>query len=502
MDALPQLPPAEPELLQPPPAPVSGEDGEPDEPDDASDASAEPEEGGDNDEAESPLSFIRDRSATPLTTQTVSVAPRSNVSLPTQDHRIQSILTAGARSCIAPGTRHQLITVVTPQITQTVSSLVQAGVISPGRPTSTYRLFLIPKNNTHARILYDLSLVTPRVRAPPCHLPRAMDILADTEARFAIKLDLKDGFFHVPIHPTLSRQLGIRLSTGEAYCWNVLPMGLASAPALMQMVTSEAARLVQKHCPGVRARVYLDDFLFKARTAQALLPVAPLLSEWGFNINVTKSVLVPSRSLTYLGIQLDLQHRSLRVHPVTQRRVLRALALVPTRGILFSQRVAGYLNFILQVAKLPLQLVAATLQRLPALSHWVHDGLFDHPWEFSSRDYHERFRAHPVPVFSDATPAQLGWHDGSSGLGLPLARPLPIYVAELLAALLATVLAPPASTVWIDNTAALINVHKGRCPNEWIPWVTHLHRDRRVSFRYIPSGLNLADGPSRAPLGT
>ena len=120
---------------------------------------------------------------------------------------------------------------------------------------------------------------------------------------------------------------------------------------------------------------------------------------------------------------------------------------------------------------------------------------------FTDVDYHERFRAHPTPLFSDATPLQLGWHDGDTGLALALPRPLPIYLAELLAGLLATVIADPASTVWIDNAAALVNLHKGRCPQEWLPWVIPIFRDRRVSFRYIPTHLNLADGPSRAPLG-
>ena len=219
-----------------------------------------------------------------------------------------------------------------------------------------------------------------------------------------------------------------------------------------------------------------------------------------FNVNMRKSIVEPTRRLTYLGLDIDLSQRRIMVSPLTQRRVSRAIGLVPNRGVLFAQKVAGYVNFIRTVARLPLQIISTILARDPALKQWARDGMLDHPWVFSSNDYHERFRAHPTPLYSDATPTQVGWHDGQTGLALELPRPLPIYLAELLAGLLASVIARPASTVWVDNSAALINLHKGRCPRQWLPWVIPIFRDRRVSFRYIPSQLNMADGPSRAPL--
>ena len=95
-------------------------------------------------------------------------------------------------------------------------------------------------------------------------------------------------------------------------------MGLASAPGIMQMVTAEAARLVEQRWPGVKARVYLDDFLFTAETPEELLPVGPLLRYWGFNLNERKSIMTPTRRLTYLGIDVDLRHRQLTVATDTQ----------------------------------------------------------------------------------------------------------------------------------------------------------------------------------------
>ena len=300
MGALPDPAPVEPDEDRAPPAPPAAQSGAPDEPTeqsehdgDTSDDEDDPDQ--DEDAVESPLSFVRNPGSVPLGDQTVTVADKPTLTLPTKDHRVQSILSGGARSYIVPGTRHQTMTPLTSHTAQARDALVRAGVLSPGKPSSSYRLFVLPKDAARLRVLYDLSPITARVKSPQCHLPRAIDILADPGARYAIKIDLTDGFYHVPVHPALGRQLGVRFPDGTAYCWTVLPMGLASAPGIMQMVTSEAARLVEQNCPGVTARVYLDDFLFSAASPHLLEPVLPLLRQWGFNVNMRKSIVEPTR---------------------------------------------------------------------------------------------------------------------------------------------------------------------------------------------------------------
>ena len=88
-------------------------------------------------------------------------------------------------------------------------------------------------------------------------------------------------------------------------------MGLATAPSLMQTVMGAIARLVMARCPAVRARVYLDDFLFSAPSPDLLIAIPDLLRSWGLQMNVRKSQLLPCRQLTYLGLSLDLAERRL-----------------------------------------------------------------------------------------------------------------------------------------------------------------------------------------------
>ena len=151
------------------------------------------------------------------------------------------------------------------------------------------------------------------------------------------------------------------------------------------------------------------------------------------------------------------------------------------------------MNFVRPIARLPLQLISAILARDARLTDWAQGHLWSHPWTFSAEDYSAWFHRHPQRgLASDATPTQLGLADAVGGITFRLQRPLPIYLLEYLAALLLTCLAPPRTTLYIDNTAAMYNLHKGRCPTAWIPFVSRWFATRAQSVRYVPTGLNPA----------
>ena len=168
----------------------------------------------------------------------------------------------------------------------------------------------------------------------------------------------------------------------------------------------------------------------------------------------------------------------------------------PAFDELHGQKLAGYLNFIRWVARLPLQLVIAILNRDPRVPSIV-PLLRDREWEFTSGDYHACFREHPRWLASDATPLCLGLADPSAALSLPLREPAPIYLAELAAGLLAATIAPANTTIYLDNRAAIVNLHKGRCPPSWLAIMIQYFAHRRCSFRYVPTAVNPADWPSR-----
>ena len=73
---------------------------------------------------------------------------------------------------------------------------------------------------------------------------------------WTISLDLKEAYYHVPIHPNFRKFLGFRLGT-QKYRFKALPFGLNIAPRVFTRLTNVVvARLREK---GVWAVAYLDD---------------------------------------------------------------------------------------------------------------------------------------------------------------------------------------------------------------------------------------------------
>ncbi|XP_063373997.1 uncharacterized protein LOC134661745 [Cydia amplana] len=83
-----------------------------------------------------------------------------------------------------------------------------------------------------------------------------------------------------------------------------LPFGLATAPCAFANVTNWLANLFRKE--GIRIAVYLDDFLIMHTNPRVLqkqtAQVLNCLIRLGWCINWEKSILIPRKSLEYLGI--------------------------------------------------------------------------------------------------------------------------------------------------------------------------------------------------------
>ena len=158
--------------------------------------------------------------------------------------------------------------------------------------------------------------------------------------------------------------------------------------------------------------MYLDDFLFLAPQPGLLQGIADTFQEAGLIVNTSKSHIEPTQQLRYLGLDVDLRARVISVPKALQARALRAIERAPELSVHQAQQLAGFVNFLRPVAKLPLQLVSGILQRRHELPGWVRDGLWDHEWSFSAVDYHYWFRSHSLCWAVDATP-------GSSGLSCP-----------------------------------------------------------------------------------
>ena len=142
---------------------------------------------------------------------------------------------------------------------------------------------------------------------------------------WAVSIDLRDAYFHVPVAPEHTRFLRFAYN-GKAYEFLVLPFVLTTAPRVFTRIVRviEAFLKVQ----GVDMHQYLDDWLLKNQSKSLVERQRDLTLFWvsklGFLVNEGKSQLIPTQFPAFLGSTLDLIH--MLVFP-SERRVVRASRL-------------------------------------------------------------------------------------------------------------------------------------------------------------------------------
>ena len=115
---------------------------------------------------------------------------------------------------------------------------------------------------------------------------------------------------HLSVHVHRSSQKYLCFQwRNRCYAFQGLPFGLNTAPRVFTKLLKPIAAYLRKR--GIQIIVYFDNFLIlgssieesKANTQLTL----DLLQWLGFTINWEKSVLVPTQSLTFLGLSIDSQ---------------------------------------------------------------------------------------------------------------------------------------------------------------------------------------------------
>jgi hypothetical protein len=193
-----------------------------------------------------------------------------------------------------------------------------------------------------ARPVYDLSPWTPFYKTPPLLLYSAAEIL-QTIPRNArlIKIDLRSGFFQLPVHSCFWKYYGVYYK-GQRWAWTRLPMGHPLAPVIMQRFSTAIARLLHRVC-DVTMVAYLDDWLL---FSQRPLPVATILARLtkaGITINRDKSILIPTTALVHLGLQIDTRTMQIRPTPQCVNHLLQLASVIPTANRMDLQRIARYM---------------------------------------------------------------------------------------------------------------------------------------------------------------
>ena len=200
---------------------------------------------------------------------------------------------------------------------------------------------VIPKRNNPNKWRLIIDLSSPRGRSINDSIDESISSIHYTSIDDAVsfivalgkgsllaKLDLKEAYRTVPVHPADQALLAVQ-HKGVVYIDRALPFGLRSAPKIFSALVDGLMWLLYQR--GVRfALHYLDDFLLLGPPnsdicKQALATTLALCDEVGLPVAPEKTE-GPAPSLTFLGIEIHTLTNQLRLPQDKLDRLQRAMS--------------------------------------------------------------------------------------------------------------------------------------------------------------------------------
>ncbi|KAM9975456.1 hypothetical protein ACTFIW_013337 [Dictyostelium discoideum] len=143
---------------------------------------------------------------------------------------------------------------------------------------------------------------------------------------YMVKLDIKKAYLHVLVDPQY-RDLFRFVWKGSHYRWKTMPFGLSTAPRIFTMLLRPVLRMLRDINVSVIA--YLDYLLILGSTKEEYLSnlkkTMDLLVKLGLKLNIEKSVLEPTQSITFLGLQIDSVSMKLLVPKEKKKSVIKEI---------------------------------------------------------------------------------------------------------------------------------------------------------------------------------
>ena len=367
-----------------------------------------------------------------------------------------------------------------------LNSLEESGSISKVnfKPSVISPLNLVPKPNGAPRLIHDLSRFNKFIaRGPKVKHLNIFNLSKNFSSNtFFTKLDLRNGYFHVPIYPPHRSYFGFSFER-QYYVFNVLCFGYSPAPDHFQHLMSDVCRILRSQ--GVPCNVELDDVIIygegRERSLRATHLAISILERAGFKINYSKSVISPTQLIDYLGYTLDARNQCFCLQKsklVKCKLILKGLSILNSVSRKLMEQLLGFFNFIFSIVPLARSFVRVWYDQLRL--HTSHSSriFFDRSplgplWEIIfAKTFVFPWRSgvpkQPLPCFVDATPLRVAGISGKGCFSRSLLSPTPIFEAEMCAALAGIFYHLPYSSfirLIGDNLAVLFVLQKGSCRN-------------------------------------
>ena len=248
---------------------------------------------------------------------------------------------------------------MTPALQKYVREMLDAKVIvHTFQKVHTSRIFSVKrKDSKKDRVILNIKKLNRRIVCPTFKMLSIQDLRMMLPRRaFLASIDLKEAYYHVPISRSLQRYLAFRVGD-NSFKFRAMPFGLNVAPWTFTRLTRALLKILRQR--GFQVDAYLDDWLVWGRsmgeTRRTVKACLKLLRGRGFLVNLKKSSLLPSRKLTYLGVEWDTKRTTIKVPLLTQRKALDQLDRILSMDLVSCRQIeslVGSLNFIIIVAPL------------------------------------------------------------------------------------------------------------------------------------------------------
>ena len=158
-----------------------------------------------------------------------------------------------------------------------IQEMLRDGVVRPSASPWASPVVMVKKKDNSMRFCVDFRKVNDATIKDAHPLPRIDDTLESLHgACYFSTLDLKSGYWQVPIREEDKEKTAFRTSSGQLFEFNQLPFGLCNAPATF-------SRLMDKTLAGLAWSIclyYLDDIIVFSKTWEEHLERLATVFEW------------------------------------------------------------------------------------------------------------------------------------------------------------------------------------------------------------------------------
>ena len=214
------------------------------------------------------------------------------------------------------------------------------------------RVFTVPKKDSQeGRLILDLSILNTFIECPSFKMLTLKEIKLLLPKNFwTTSLDLKDGFWHVPVSRTKRSFLTFRWRN-QNWQFRAMPFGLCVAPRIFTKLIAHVVKVLQQ--AGIWCLPYLDDLLIIAASKEECeyktRKAIEILNSLGWILNSKKSRTTPAQTFIWLGVFFDLRDHSARTPTETLssfQNQLSQLITAHSTSVREIMRLQGLANWI------------------------------------------------------------------------------------------------------------------------------------------------------------